>query len=189
MNNNLNKLANLSTGKKLIYGYLTCLRLFPGYKNFSEDFNYGDPSILNAVLSYINGQLFAEGKDERVINFFIQEVEQITPKPADFETFRVTGAANACNATKLLLKFLLTNDFKKIKEISKLAHETVYLHVMYTGKIRSDSGAAKKVEKNKLMSHEQHVNDQIIEFLQKTEELTEYDVDDLSKMQENTEIA
>jgi uncharacterized protein YjaG (DUF416 family) len=187
MNNNRNKLATLSPGKQLIYGYLTCLRLFPSYKNFSDDYNYGDPSTLNAVLSYINVQIFAEEKDERVINFFLQEIEQVTPKPADFETFRVTGAVNACHATRLLLKFLLTNDIKKIKEISKLAHETVYLQVMYTGKIRSDSGTAKRVEKNKLMSHEQYVNDQIIEFLQKTEELTEYDVDDLSKMQENIE--
>lgn len=88
----INLLKDLDFNKQLTFAYLTCERVFPNYVYFSNNFNFGSPSVLRKAIDFIYEAIFENNIDTEKVNNLLLSVFQNTPATNDFPTFDATIA-------------------------------------------------------------------------------------------------
>ncbi|RFM33164.1 DUF416 family protein [Chitinophaga silvisoli] len=180
----LEKLKDMSYTKQMVYAYLTCRRLFMNYEYFSENFHFGNPSILNAAIDYIEGELFSGKHDKNTIDYFYKEVEANVPETDEFDTHLSTVAMLSAAVIGDTLKFMSGKDFKDMVALVQGADEVIYYHVVSVYDLdQSDRSHLEKVAMHPLSITEAEINTKIVEFLSSTETVVESDIQILREIQ------
>jgi len=169
--------------KNLLFGYLTCKRLYPNYVFFSKKFNFGQPEVLERYLLDIRN-LIANNQKGNFDNF--QElIDKITPSPHEFESIFASSALDACAALVELILFIDDKDISHIKAIQTAATDTVDMYLQEKeGWEFDDPSIEEKISFHPLMMRERKCQKDIMEYLDRMVDIDEEDVTTLEKLQD-----
>lgn len=59
------KLRTLDFTKQKIFAFLTCERLYPNYIYFSDNYNFGNPTVLREAINYLYANIFEDNPNKR----------------------------------------------------------------------------------------------------------------------------
>jgi uncharacterized protein YjaG (DUF416 family) len=120
----------LNRKAKLIFCLLSCEKLLPNYKYFSEIYKFGSDKKLKEIIDFLFDFVLEEKEitEDQVI-FFIEEIERITPDTNDFETILVSFALDACTSVLSLLYFIRDNEIEHILDVVTYARDTVDMFI------------------------------------------------------------
>jgi uncharacterized protein YjaG (DUF416 family) len=124
----IDALKEMSSSKQRTFAYLTCERLYPYYVYFSDNFGFGDASVLREAIDYLFSNLFDVDPDKNKTELLVKEVEKNTPDTEDFTTEFVSSALDACTAVTESLEFLMDKKFLRIKDIAAFGMDTVEMN-------------------------------------------------------------
>lgn len=180
-------LKKLDFTKQLTFAYITCERLFPNYVYFSENYHYGNPTVLRESINYLHDNLFKSESNESKIRSLVKKVEKNTPDTENFDTIFVSSALDACTCILDSLEFLIDKDFAKIQNISTYATDTVdmYIQEIENLNFNTDQDFQKKIDQHPLMHKELAIQSGVINFLNKIKSIDQEDIQTLIDLQKS----
>jgi uncharacterized protein YjaG (DUF416 family) len=182
----LNELKGLDIIKQAAFAYLTCERLYPNYVYFSDNYNFGNPSVLREAIDFIYRNLFEGNVNKNKVYSLVKEVGKNTPDTEDFSVIFVSSALDACTCILDSLDFLLTKDFAKITYISTYGVDTADMYIREIENIElSDKNFRQRVNEHPLMQKEVAIQRGIITFLLNRKSIDYNDIQTLLLLQEN----
>lgn len=183
----IEQLKKLDFNKQLVFAYLTCERLYPNYVYFSQNYNFGEPSILRDAIDYLYSNLLENNFDKNTVDNLIKKVDKNTPDTEDFDTAFVSSALDACTAVGDNLDFLIDKDFSRIKSIFSYAIDTVdmYIQEIESLDFNKDKYFQQKIDNHPLMQKELAIQQGIVTFLCNTKSIDYGDIQTLLHLQEN----
>jgi uncharacterized protein len=96
-------------------------RLFPDYKDFFYENQWGDPDVLLDAIELC--QQHKKETSENILKEMLLKVDSVTPHTEDFEN--ASYALNACTSVYETLEFLIDNDQKHILNIGSYLTDTI----------------------------------------------------------------
>lgn len=171
--------------KKLIFGYLTCQRLFPNYVYFSTRYNFGNPEIIRGYLTDIR-KIIVSGTGDIEFKGHEKNIENVMPTPHEFESVLASSALDACAGIIELISFIQDKDISRIESISTLAKDSVDMYIQEKENLDiSSPDFEAKIANHYLMKREIDIQKGILDFLSRFENINEEDLITLEKLQAN----
>ncbi len=127
----VHKEIRIATNSSLLaFGLLSCERLYPNYNFFSQEYNFGNSSILMKGIRFINDVLILKTIiDKKDLSILIAEIDSVTPLPENFDTILSSSALDACTALMESLSFLLDGNIQRIIDVSTFCTDTVNMYI------------------------------------------------------------
>lgn len=169
----LNDLNQLQFAHQLAFGYLTCERLYPNYLAFSKNYNFGNPLVLQAAISYIKSGIFNGIVDGDIIEDHALLVDAELPYPENFPTILASSALDAGTAIHETLLFMLDRNISHLSSLSIAATDSIDMFVIDRDDLDiNDNKICQKVLQDPLMKNEIGIQNDIISILISYRELT-----------------
>lgn len=181
----INQLQKLDFTKQLTFAYLTCERLYPNYVYFSENFHFGDSSVIRKAIDFLYNSIFEYHFNKKNIEVLIKRIDDVTPDTEDFSTIYVSSALDACTSVRDSLDFLIDKDFSRITYISSYAYDTVDMYVREIENINLSENFEQRVAMHPLMKKEILTQQGIVTFLTQSGNIDAGDIDTLLHLQKN----
>ena len=181
----IHKLLELDKIKKRVFAYLTCERLYPNYVSFAIEYNFGFPKVLRHSIDFIYENIFREKIEQTLIVGQINRINKSCPNTEDFDTILASSALDACTCITDTLDFLNNSDSKLLQYISSYATDSVDMYIQYIENLdfNNDESFQKKIDTHRLMVNEVGIQNGIIDFLLKKNQIDMQDVQLLLDMQ------
>ena len=110
----------LSYQDRISQGIAICKRLFPHYKEFSNESGFGDPDVLLDSIRFVE----SGNQDSDQIYEFLDSLEEICPDTDDYE--EAEYALNACGAINaLLLQVAEPDEIEHFVEVALSYYDTI----------------------------------------------------------------
>lgn len=160
-------LMSLTKKQRLLFGVLTCERLYPNYLYFQNNYNWGNSEALlkgiNVIYQYLmKDELFS--KDE--IQELIQEVDAATPDTETFSEIFVSFALDACTSLYSSLSYILDPRLEYIVDVAIYARDTVDMFIQERDDINSnDEDLENRISEDPLMTIEKNRQMEVINKL------------------------
>jgi uncharacterized protein YjaG (DUF416 family) len=178
-------LKPLSFQKRLIFGVLTCEKLYPNYVYFSRNTSWGDEAVLQNAISIIYQNVFRNDLFSGVeIQNLIDEVEGITPDTENFEGILVSFALDACTSVLSTLNFIIDSETENIVDVATFARDTVDMYTQERDNLdMSDKMIEIKIEQDIFMQKEKQRQYNVIKLLSEKNEITDSQLQNLREIQ------
>jgi uncharacterized protein len=150
------ELQALPLRHQLAYAAVTCERHFGDYRSFSQDQNWGDPTVLREAFdtawTIILGRAdFASAE----LNALLAKCIEAIPDSSDFSMPSSDYAQNVAIMVVHLVEFMKKPDLKFVVQIATLARDLVDAKIQITENLRgSDPELEKKISNHPLMISE-----------------------------------
>ena len=183
----IDQLLNLDPQKQLAFAYLSCERVYPNFFYFSNNYNFGDPSILRSAVNFIYECLFSKDVDMQKVESFLQAADVNGPRPDDFSTFYASIAMYSAGIIYESINLLHRKDISRIlKEISTMCTDAVDLFIQERDDMDfEEDDFETKILNDSLMQEELSIQKGSIAYLQRVDRLVEADLDTLLQLQKN----
>jgi uncharacterized protein YjaG (DUF416 family) len=181
-------LSKMSFEKQIAFAYLSCERVFPAYKYFSSEFDFGDPELLRAAIDFIYRSIFNSGYiDKERVSYFLPVIHENVPDTEDFDTVYVTYALDSGAIIYESINLLNNAGNERIlKDISTMSTDSVDCYIQMRDNMDyNDADFEGKILNDKLMQTELAIQKGIISYLSKIEAVEPSDIDTLVKLQGN----
>jgi uncharacterized protein len=178
-------LKPLSFQKQLIFGVLTCEKLYPNYEHFSQNNLWGNGQILQNAISIIYQNVFRKDLfSEDEIQNLIEQVESITPDTEEFESILVSFALDACTSVLSTLNFIIDGETENIIDVATYARDTVDMYIQERDDLDvNDKMIEIKIEQDIFMQREKQRQFDIIKLLSEKKEITDSQLQNLREVQ------
>jgi uncharacterized protein len=178
-------LKPLSFQKRLIFGVLTCEKLYPNYEYFSQNTSWGNGQILQNAISVIYQSVFRNDLFSEVdIQDLIDKVEGITPDTENFEGILVSFALDACTSLLSTLSFIIDGETENIVDVATFARDTVDMYIQERdGLDVNDKMIEIKIEQDVFMQREKQRQYSIIKLLSEKNDITDSRLQNLREVQ------
>ncbi|RDV24198.1 DUF416 family protein [Alteromonas aestuariivivens] len=132
-------------------------RMLPNYQLFCELTEFGDAKLCRGCLDLVWESVVAP---KSKINFALQleKVEEVTPDTADFDSFGVYPAIDACMALAALVNLILKEDEQGAVVVSKLSQGSVEAYLLASEEADDDS-----VKQHPLMQFEVAIQNELLD--------------------------
>lgn len=181
-------LENLNFSKKLLFAYLTCERLIPNYKFFSEKYGFGDYKVLEQYLESVL-EIIINGTEDLTLSLdeARNRIDKINPFPENYDTVLASSAMDACGSVLELLQYIQDKQDDRIVAISTLSFDTVDMYIQEIEALdyNNDSEFEKKIAEHPLMQSEKKVQDGILKYLSEIDAIHINDILTLEGLQNN----
>jgi uncharacterized protein len=178
-------LKPLSFQNRLIFGALTCEKLYPNYEYFSQNTSWGNGQILQNAISVIYQSVFRNDLFSEVeIQNLIDEVEGITPDTEDFEGILVSFALDACTSVLSTLNFIIDSETENIVDVATFARDTVDMYIQERDDLdANDKMIEIKIEQDIFMQKEKQRQYSVIKLLSEKNDITDGQLQNLREVQ------
>jgi uncharacterized protein YjaG (DUF416 family) len=189
MIDNIDKLKELSFTKQLAFGYLTCVRLYPNYVYFSNNFNFGSQQVLRKAIDFLYLNIFEKNPDRNKIDLLIKNIDKNIPEPADYDTILASSALDACTVIIETLNFLADKKTSRLHDISTMATDTADMYIQDIDALdyNTDKDFQEKIDNHPLMKKEVATQKGVISFLYNSKDIDFEDIQTLLHLQENNQ--
>ena len=110
----------MSYEERIAHGLDICKRLFPYYKEFSNEASFGNPDVLLDSIRFVE----SNEQDTEQLHAYLESLEEVSPDTDDYEEGEY--ALNACGAVNaLLLQVAEPDDPEHYFEIAMSYFDTV----------------------------------------------------------------
>jgi uncharacterized protein YjaG (DUF416 family) len=184
----LNKLKELDFNKQIAFAYLTCERVFPNCIYFSENYHFGNTTILREAIDFVYNSIFLEANiDKQKIEYFLTMIYQNTPNTNDFATFYATIAMYSGGVIYESVNLLKKTGIEKIlSDIATMSTDAIDCFIQERDDMDyEDEGFEEKILNDTLMQTEIALQKGIISYLSKIDKIEVSDIDTLIQMQKN----
>lgn len=137
------RIAIVSREVKLQLAMDICKKLYPDYVNYSLKHSFGDPTILQQAIAYLEDVINTKSADHIEIKRLKVSLDNIIPDTKDFQGWDCSYALNACAAVCELLEFIKDSSDKHISDICSLMIDTVDFKIAEENEHISDDGIFK----------------------------------------------
>jgi hypothetical protein len=178
-------MAVIKHDKNAVFGYLTAKRLLPNYVFFSNQYNFGDASVLESSLQELRAKMH-DASLPVDFNLIKKKLDEVTPAPEKYGTVLVSSALDACGAIHELASYLEDGDVEHIESIATFATDSVDMYIQELLDLdMNDPTSEEKIARHTLMLRERKVQEDIWNYLNKANSIDEEDIVTLEKLQEN----
>lgn len=118
------RVYNLRPARQLQLAINICKRLFPDYRNFVQENNWGNPDILLDAIKACE-QADNITSPDKELKEWQSKVDKITPHMDDFGDEMGSYALNACIAVYHTLQFLIDKDPSNIVHVGTALTDTI----------------------------------------------------------------
>ncbi len=123
-------LIDLTNKGKILFGALTCEKLYPNYVFFYKSTGWGNPDVLIEGLALIYQYLI---KDDlfsvKEIEDLITNIDVVTPDTEDFPGIATSFALDSCTSVYSVLSYLIDNNIEYIVDVATYARDTVDMFI------------------------------------------------------------
>ena len=181
----IDKLKKMSFKKQLAFAYLSCERVYPNYLFFSINYNFGDVGTLKAAIDFLYENIFNDAIDNKRIEFYLKVADVNAPRPDNFDTFYATIAMYSAGVIYESINLLRRTDVSRIlTDISTMCTDAVDLFIQERDDMDYDEEDFEiKILNDSLMQTELSIQKGIILYLQKVDQLNEFDITTLLQLQ------
>jgi uncharacterized protein YjaG (DUF416 family) len=181
----INKLKKLDFQKQLVFAYLSCERFYPNYSFFSNNYNFGDPTLLRSAIDFLYDSILKNIVDKQKVENLLQATNINAPKPDDFATFYASIAMYSAGVVYESVNLLKLTDIPRIlNDISTMCTDAVDLFIQERDNMDYDEDDFEaKILNDSLMQTEVSIQNGSIEYLQKIDHPNESDINTLLQLQ------
>jgi uncharacterized protein YjaG (DUF416 family) len=166
------KIHFLTYQKKILLCLLLSERLIENYDFFSKRYNYGNVNILKKTIDDLFSEV--ESNISRYnVEDLISKIEEVTPDTEDYETIYVSFALDACTSIISTLQYINDKNDDNVVDVVLYSRDTVDMFIQEKDDLNlSPIEVNEYIEKDIFMKNEKKYQAELIEYLQRTDDLS-----------------
>ena len=158
---------------------LLCLllseRLIENYDFFSKRYNYGNVGILKKTIDdlfrELDGNIYSKTTSD--VEDLISKIEEVTPDTEDYETIYVSFALDACTSIISTLQYINDKNDDNVIDVVLYSRDTVDMFIQEKDDLNiSAIEVDEYIEKDIFMKNEKKYQAELIEYLQRTNDIS-----------------
>ncbi|RFS17701.1 DUF416 family protein [Emticicia sp. C21] len=149
------KIVKLSFKQQVLFAVLTCEKLLPNYRQFSNIEKWGDIEVLEEAIVMIYQYLQDIELNDTELDGIYEKITEITPNVEQFKGDLASYALDACSAVSDAVEFLLSEDQSYLINIVSIAQETIDMFVQESEDLDiTDEDLENKIAQNVFVKRE-----------------------------------
>ncbi len=149
------KIVKLSFKQQILFAVLTCEKLLPNYRQFSEVEKWGNIEILEDAIVMIYQFLQDIEVNDAELDGIYEKIAEITPNVEHFKGELASYALDTCSAVSDAVEFLLSEDQSYLLNIISIAQETIDMFIQESEDLDpADPDLENKIAQNEFMKKE-----------------------------------
>ncbi|GAB3513266.1 YjaG family protein [Emticicia fontis] len=149
------KIVKLSFKQQVLFAVLTCEKLLPNYRQFSDTEKWGNIEVLEDAIVMIYQYLQDIEVNDEELDAAYEKISEITPDVERFKGDLASYALDTCSAVSDAVEFLLSEDQSYLINIVSIAQETIDMFVQESEELDPiDEYLDKKIAQNQYMKRE-----------------------------------
>lgn len=149
------KIVKLSFKQQILFAVLTCEKLLPNYRQFSEIEKWGDIEVLEEAIVMIYQHLQDIDVNDEELDGIYEKISEITPNVEHFQGDLASYALDTCSAVSDAVEFLLSEDQSYLINIVSIAQETIDMFIQESEDLDpTDEDLENKIAQNEYMKRE-----------------------------------
>lgn len=149
------KIVKLSFKQQILFAVLTCEKLLPNYRQFSNSIKWGNIEILEEAIVMIYQFLQDIELNDAELDGIYEKIIEITPNVENFEGDLPSYALDTCSAISDAIEFLLSEDQSYLLNIVSIARDTIDMFIQESEDLDpKDEDLEDKIAQNEYMKKE-----------------------------------
>lgn len=158
-------LAKLPIKQQAAFAAYLCERMLPNYQLFSQQSQWGDPSILRGALD-VCWEKITHNKNSQWARW-AEKLSEVNPTPEQFDQLGVYPANAACTALQCLLQAFSEKDEQAFFDVAQLSKSSLahYLELGVYADLPSLAAREAAIQTHALWEYEQAIQASMLDYL------------------------
>ena len=123
------KIVKLNFKQQVLFAVLTCEKLLPNYRQFSDTERWGNIEVLEDAIVIIYQYLQDIEVNDAELDGIYEKITEVTPNAENFEGDLASYALDTCSAVSDAVEFVLSEDQSYLINIVSIAMETIDMFI------------------------------------------------------------